>query len=64
MWRLLQQACSLEKLKIPWLGGLRHRENAFSSGLFAQGLKGISGLWLRGNLAFEQILVPWFSVNI
>lgn len=62
--RLLQQACFLEKLKISSLQRLRHWENAFFSGLFAQGLKGISGLWLRGNLAFEQILVHRFSVNI
>lgn len=60
---LLQQAWFFEKLKISRLWRLSHRENAFFSGLFAQGLKGISGLWLRGNLAFEQILVHWFSVN-
>lgn len=62
--RLLQQAYFLQKLKISSPQRLRHRENAFFSGLFAQGLKGISGLRLRGNLAFEQILVHRFSANI
>lgn len=60
----IQRACFPETPKISGLQRLRHRENASFSGLFAQGLKGISGLWRRGNLAFEQILVHRFSVNI